>query len=81
MREPVKLGRLLRREEKAMSHKILDVKTCSKHILIGSEGHGKSPCFSQVTFQSVVGPDYPSLVSPYVYGANFVECAFLDGNV
>ncbi len=43
-------------------------------------GHGKSPCFSQVTFLSLVGPDYPPLILPCVNVGYFLECAFRCGN-
>ena len=44
----------------------MSVKTCSKGILAHSLRHGKSPCFSQVTFLSLVGPDYPLSILPCV---------------
>ena len=55
---------------------LMAVKTCSKAILAHSVRHGKSPCFSQVTFLSLVGPDYPLLILPCVDVAEFLECAF-----
>ena len=54
----------------------MGVEACSKAILALYLRHGKSPCFSEVTFLCVVGPDYPSSVLPLVYGADFLECAF-----
>ena len=45
---------------------LMAVKTCSKAISAYNLGHGKSPCFSEVTFLSLVGPDYPLL---------FLSCA------
>ena len=54
----------------------MSVKTCSKAILALSSGHGKSPCFSQVTFLKLVGPDYPLLILPCVDVGEFLECAF-----
>lgn len=55
---------------------IMAVKTCSKGILADGIGHGKNPCFSQVTFLSAVGPDYPLPILPCVDGEEFLECAF-----
>jgi hypothetical protein len=52
------------------------VKTCSKAISAIGVRHGKSPCFLQVSFLSVVGPDYPLLILPYADGAENIECAF-----
>gem|GEM_PF-2910478 len=52
------------------------VKTCSKAISALCGRHGKSPCISQVAFLQLVGPDYPPLISPYVDGAENMECAF-----
>jgi hypothetical protein len=57
-----------------MSLSILDVKPCSKPILAPIGGHGKSPCFLEVTFLSVFGPDYPLLVSVCFDVGNFLEC-------
>ena len=54
---------------------LMAAETCSNAILLLSGGHGKSPCFSQVTFLSVVGPDYPLLILLYVDGAKNMECA------
>jgi hypothetical protein len=54
----------------------MSVETCSKAISAYNLGHGKSPCFSQVTFLSLVGPDYPLSILPCVDGARFLECAF-----
>ena len=62
---------------KSMSLNVfLEVKSCSKAISALSLGHGKSPCFSEVTFLRLVGPDYPLLILPYVEGAKNMECAF-----
>jgi hypothetical protein len=52
------------------------VETCSKGFLTYDQGHGKSPCFLQVTFLQLFGPDYPTLVLPCVDGAESMECAF-----
>jgi hypothetical protein len=41
------------------------VKSCSKGILAPIVKHGKSPCFSQVSFLQLVGPDYPLLICQY----------------
>jgi hypothetical protein len=55
---------------------IMAVETCSKAILTYSLGHGKSLCFSEVTFLQLLGPDYPVLILPCVDGREFLECAF-----
>ena len=55
---------------------LMAVEACSKAILALCAGHGKSPCFSEVAFLSVVGPDYPLLILPCVNGQDFLECAF-----
>lgn len=55
---------------------LMAVKTCSKGVLAMCLGHGKSPCFSEVTFLQSVGPDYPVLVLPLADGREFLECAF-----
>jgi hypothetical protein len=39
---------------------LMAVETCSNAILAHSGGHGKSPCFSEVTFLSLFGSDYPT---------------------
>ena len=54
---------------------LMSVKTCSKAILSYSLSHGKSPCFSEVTILSLVGPDYPLLILPCADGAENMECA------
>ncbi len=54
----------------------MEVEACSKAISALCPRHGKSPCFSEVAFLQLVGPDYPLLVLPSVDGANFLECAF-----
>ena len=53
----------------------MSVKRCSKAIFARPLRHGKSPCFSQVTFLRLIGPDYPLLILPYVNGAKNMECA------
>ena len=58
----------------------LEVKTCSKAILAHSLGHGKSPCFLQVAFLRLVGPDYPLLILPCGDGAKNMECALCYGS-
>ena len=55
---------------------LMAVKNCSKAISAIVVRHGKSPCFLQVSFLSVVGPDYPLLILPYSDGAENLECAF-----
>jgi hypothetical protein len=52
------------------------VKTCSKAISAYNLGHGKSPCFSEVTFLSLVGPDYLLPILPCVDVGEIMECAF-----
>jgi hypothetical protein len=57
-----------------MSHNlILAVKTCSKALLAPNRRHGKSPCFSEVTFLQLVGLDYPLLVLPSTDGEENME--------
>ena len=53
----------------------LAVETCSKAISISMLEQGKSPCFSEVTFLRLVGPDYPLLILPYLDGQENMECA------
>ena len=55
---------------------LMAAETCSNAIFPLSGGHGKSPCFSEVTFLSLVGPDYPLLILPCVDGREFLSCAF-----
>ena len=72
----------LETEVKAMSanfahiNLLMATKTCSKAILALDVEHGKSPCFSEVTFLRLVGPDYPLLILLYVHGQEILECAF-----
>jgi hypothetical protein len=54
----------------------MSVKRCSKALLRSMRRHGKSPCFSEVNFLSLLDPDYPQLILPYVDGAKNMECAF-----
>ena len=69
----------LEAEETAMSAKstltnaIMAVKSCSKAILAACRGYGKSPCFLQVAFLQLVGPDYRLLVLPSVDGEEFLD--------
>lgn len=55
---------------------LMAVKSRSKGILAPIAGHGKSPCFSEVAFLQLFGPDYLVLVLPSVDGQEFLECAF-----
>ncbi len=55
---------------------VMAVKTRSKAISSHCSRHGKSPCFLQVAFLWLVGPDYPLLILPCVDGAENLECAF-----
>jgi hypothetical protein len=57
-------------------NRLMAVKTCSKDLLAHSQRHGKSPCFSGVSFLQLVSPDYPLLVLPCVDGAENMECEF-----
>jgi hypothetical protein len=52
------------------------LKSCSKGILASIAMYGKSPCFLQVAFLWLVGPDYPVLILHCVNGEEFLECAF-----
>jgi hypothetical protein len=58
---------------------IMAVETCSKVFLTVCLGHGKSPCFLQVAFLWLFGPDYPLLVLLCVDGAENMECALWYG--
>jgi hypothetical protein len=58
------------------SFELIAVKSCSKALLALYLGHGKSPCFSEVTILQLLGPDYPLLILPYADGAENMECAF-----
>ena len=55
---------------------LIAVKNCSKAISALCVRHGKSPCFSEVSFLSLVGPDYPVLILSCANGQEFLECAF-----
>ncbi len=59
---------------------LLEVKTCSKAVSALCLGHGKSPCFLEVAFLWLFGPDYSLLILPYVDGAENMECAFCYGS-
>jgi hypothetical protein len=59
----------------------LEVKSCSKALLALCFGYGKSPCFSEVAFLWLVGPNYPLLILLYVDGAKNMECAFCYGTL
>ena len=59
---------------------LMAVKSCSKAISALWLGHGKSPCFSEVAFLQLVGPDYPLLILQYIDVAENMECAFWYGN-
>ena len=54
----------------------MSVKRCSKALLRSMGRHGKSPCFLQVAFLWLVGPDYPRLILLCVDEAENMECAF-----
>jgi hypothetical protein len=60
----------------ANSFSLMSAETCSKSILTLCSGHGKSPCFSDVTFLTVVDPDYPLSILSHIDGEDFLECAF-----
>ena len=59
---------------------LMEVKTCSKAYFALGYRHGKSPCFLEVAFLSLVGPDYQVLVLPCVDGAENMDCAFCYGS-
>ncbi len=54
----------------------MEVEACSKAILALCPRHGKSPCFSEVTFLRLLGVDVRVSEVASLYGANFLECAF-----
>ncbi len=45
---------------------LMAVKTCSKAFLTICLRHGKSPCFSEVTFLKSVNPDYSLSILPCI---------------
>jgi hypothetical protein len=47
---------------------LMAAETCSNAILALCGKYGKSPCFSEASFLSMVGPDYPLLILPCVNG-------------
>ena len=55
---------------------LMAVKSRSKGISVPIARHGKSPCFSEVSFLSLLGPDYRLLILPCIDGQEFLECAF-----
>jgi hypothetical protein len=55
------------------------VKTCSQALLAVCYRYGKSPCFWDVAFLRLLGPDYPSSILPCVDGAENMECVFWYG--
>jgi len=57
------------------------VKTCSKAISVPYLGHGKSPCFLDVAFLSVLEVDGAVSNFHRAYGAKLLECAFCHGNI
>jgi hypothetical protein len=67
--------RLQEKAEKAAAHRhslaLMAVKTCSKSVLAPIRRYGKSPCFSEVTFLWLGGPDYLLLVLPSFNGEEF----------
>jgi hypothetical protein len=54
----------------------MSVKSCSKAFLAAAFRHGKSPCFLQVDFLTLFGPDYALSILPCLDGTESVECAF-----
>jgi hypothetical protein len=58
----------------------LEVESCSKALFALYLGHEKSPCFLQVAFLRLVGPDYQLLILPCVDGAKNLECALCYGS-
>jgi hypothetical protein len=63
----------------AVLQDLMVVKTCSKAISALCGRHGKSPCFYDVAFLRLLGPDYPLLVLPSVNGQENMECTFCYG--
>ena len=55
---------------------LMAVQTCSEAISARCLEHGKSPCFLQVTFLSLVGPDYPLPILQCVDVGEILERAF-----
>ena len=51
----------------------MEVESCPKPIFALGLRHGKSPCFSQVVFLFIVGPDYRLSVLPYVVNKSIVS--------
>ena len=66
---------LLYNRHSVRSNWFLEVKRCSKALLAPIGRYGKSPCFSEVAFLRLLGPDYPLLVLPSVDGRKNMECA------
>ncbi len=60
----------------ARSIAFLAVKPCSKAFFAPIVGHGKSPCFSRISFLTAVSVDDSGLVFASVDGGDFLECAF-----
>ena len=54
----------------------MSVKSCSKAIFGYDIRHGKSPCFLQVAFLRLAGPDYPLSILSCVDVGEFLECTF-----
>ena len=54
----------------------MSVKSCSKAFFALTSRHGKSPCFSQVTFLQLVDPDYSKSILHYADVGEFLECTF-----
>jgi hypothetical protein len=63
-------------ENPALRIAVMAVKTRSKAFSAYTLGYGKSPCFLQLAFLQLVGPDYPLSILPYIDGAENMECAF-----
>ena len=61
---------------RVLLQELMAVKTRSKALLTLYLGHGKSPCFLQVAFLWLVGPDYTVLILPCVDGTKSTGCAF-----
>ncbi len=55
---------------------LMAVKKCSKAVFGIRLRHGKSPCFSEVSFLQLVSPDYPLSILSSVNGLKFLKCAF-----
>jgi hypothetical protein len=56
---------------------LMAAKTCSKALLPLSRMHGKSPCFSEVAFLRLLGPDCQQSILLCVNGAKNMSVNFV----